>query len=393
MHMPSNAIINSIFYIFFGAAILATIALYTRQSLLVCYILLGMLIGPPGLHLVSSTGLIQQIGDIGIIFLLFLLGLHLHPQKLLHMLKKVTWVALVSSVVFFCVGFAVPYLFGYGLTASIVVGASMMFSSTIIALKLLPTTILHHQHTGELMISVLLMQDLLAIIVLLVLHGASQGTLQWTHFALTALSLPGLLLAAFLVEYFILSKLFVKFDRIREYLFLLSIAWCLGMSDLAQRIGLSPEIGAFIGGVAIATSPIAVYIAESLRPLRDFFLVMFFFAIGASLNPDYFAQVIVPAIILASLFLVIKPVVFGYLLRQTSETKHVAWEVGCRLGQASEFSILVAYLAASSQTSFLSAKGSNLIQVTTILTFIVSSYWVVMRYPTPMSLVDRLRRD
>jgi Kef-type K+ transport system membrane component KefB len=310
------------------------------------------------------------------------------------MLKKVTWVALISSIAFFGIGFAVPYAFGYGLVASFVIGASMMFSSTIIALKLLPTTILHHQHIGELMISVLLMQDLLAIIVLLILTGASQGTLEWSHFALTALSLPALLLAAFLVEYFILSKLFVKFDRIREYLFLLSIAWCLGMSELATKIGLSPEIGAFIGGVAIASSPIAVYIAESLKPLRDFFLVMFFFAIGAGLNPTYFNDmgVILPAIILAGVLITAKPVILGYLLRQASETKRVAWEVGCRLGQASEFSILVAYLAAT-QTPYLSDKGSNLVQLTTILTFIASSYWVVMKYPTPMSLVDRLRRD
>jgi Kef-type K+ transport system membrane component KefB len=199
-------------------------------------------------------------------------------------------------------------------------------------------------------------------------------------------------LAAFLVEYFILSRLFAKFDRIREYLFLLSIAWCLGMSELANKVGLSPEIGAFIGGVAIASSPIAVYIAESLKPLRDFFLVMFFFAIGASLNPEHFMHVIIPAALLAAILLFLKPATFGFLLRQVSETKQVAWEVGYRLGQASEFSILVAYLAAT-QTNFLSDAGSNLIQVTTILTFVASSYWVVMRYPTPVSMSDRLRRD
>jgi Kef-type K+ transport system membrane component KefB len=390
--MHANAIIYSIFLIFFGAAVLATLALYTRQSLLVCYIALGMLIGPPGLHLVQSTELIQKVGDVGIIFLLFLLGLHLHPQKLLLMLKKVTWVALVSSIAFFMIGFGVAYLFGYGQIESCVIGASVMFSSTIIGLKLLPTTVLHHQHTGELMISVLLMQDLIAIVVLLVLHGAAQGDLNWMHFATTALSLPAILLAAFLVEYLVLSRLFAKFDRIKEYLFLLAIAWCLGMSELANQAGLSPEIGAFIGGVAVASSPIAVYIAESLKPLRDFFLVMFFFAIGASLNPDHFLHVIAPAAVLAALLLALKPVIFGFLLRRASETKQVAWEVGYRLGQASEFSILVAYLAAT-QTNFLSDAGSNLIQVATIITFVVSSYWVVMRYPTPVSMSDRLRRD
>lgn len=390
--MHANGIINSIFLIFFGAAILSTIALYTRQSLLVCYILLGMLIGPPGLHLIDSTEVIQQVGDAGIIFLLFLLGLHLHPQKLLQMLSKVTQVALISSLIFFLLGFVVPYTFGYSPTESAVIGAAVMFSSTIIGLKLLPTTILHHQHTGELMISVLLMQDLIAIVVLLVIHGAAQGKLHWTHFALTALSLPGLLLAAFLTEYFVLSKLFAKFDRIREYLFLLSIAWCLGLSKLAGFVGLSPEIGAFIGGVAIAASPIAVYIAESLKPLRDFFLVMFFFTIGASIDQEQILHIAIPATILAGSLVLIKPAVLAYLMRRIGEAPRVAWEVGSRLGQASEFSLLVAYLAAT-QTNLLSEAGSNLIQLATIITFIVSSYWVVIRYPTPMSLTDRLRRD
>lgn len=390
--MHANAIVYSIFLIFFGAAVLATLALYTRQSLLVSYILLGVLIGPPGLHLIQSAELIQKVGDVGIIFLLFLLGLHLHPQKLLHMLSKVTWVALVSSVLFFLVGFGVAWLFGFGMIASVIIGASMMFSSTIVGLKLLPTTILHHQHTGELMISVLLMQDLIAILVLLALYAGARGSLDWLHVSLTIGSLPALILVAFLVEYYMLSKLFARFDRFREYLFLLSLAWCLGMSELANLVGLSPEIGAFIGGVAIAASPIAVYIAESLKPLRDFFLVMFFFAIGANLRLEHFGHVILPATLLAAILVLLKPVTFRYLLCRASETKKVAWEVGCRLGQASEFSILVAYLA-STQTHFLSEAGSNLIQVATIITFVLSSYWVVLHFPTPMSLTDSLRRD
>lgn len=390
--MHANAIVYSIFLIFFGAAVLATLALYTRQSLLVSYIFLGVLIGPPGLHLIQSAELIQKVGDVGIIFLLFLLGLHLHPQKLLHMLSKVTWVALASSLLFLFVGFAVAWLFGFDRIASLVIGASMMFSSTIIGLKLLPTTILHHQHTGELMISVLLMQDLIAILVLLALYAGARGSLDWVHVSLTLGSLPALILAAFVVEYYILSKLFARFDRFREYLFLLSLAWCLGMSELANLVGLSPEIGAFIGGIAIAASPIAVYIAESLKPLRDFFLVMFFFAIGASLRLEHFSHVIVPATLLAMILVILKPVTFAYLLRRASETPKVAWEVGCRLGQASEFSILVAYLAAT-QTNFLSEAGSNLIQVATIITFVLSSYWVVLHFPTPMSLSDSLRRD
>lgn len=390
--MEQNTIFFTIFLIFFGAALLSTIALYTRQSMLVAYMVLGILLGPWGLRLVSDSELVQKTGEIGIIFLLFLLGLNLQPQNLLQMFRKTTWVAIISSLAFAGVGFSVSYYFGYPLQESLIIGAAMMFSSTIIGLKLLPTTILHHQHTGEVMISVLLMQDLIAIIVLLLLQGAAgTGSLGLKDIGLLVVSLPLLIFIAFVVTRFVLLKLFARFDRIREYMFLLSIAWCLSMSVIASSVGLSQEIGAFIAGVSIAANPIALYISESLKPLRDFFLVMFFFSIGASFNLNYFNQVALPAVILAVLMLLLKPVIFRVLLRQVSETKHVAWEVGVRLGQISEFSLLVAYLGLTS--GLLSPTGSYLIQAATIITFIVSSYFVVIRYPTPMALSERMRRD
>src|SRR3990167_9836115 len=152
-----------IFLIFAGTAILSTLALYTRQSLLVAYMALGMILGPWGLSLVNNPVVIQRTGDIGIIFLLFLLGLDLQPQNLLHSLRKMSLITLFSSLLFLAIGIMVSRLFGYTLLESIIVGIAAMFSSTIITLKLLPTTILHHQHTGELVISILLLQDIIAI--------------------------------------------------------------------------------------------------------------------------------------------------------------------------------------------------------------------------------------
>ena len=151
------------------------------------------MLGPWGLKLVADASLAKQIGDVGIIFLLFLLGLHLQPQNLLHMLKKVSLVALVSSIAFITMGFCIGRIFGFSYAESLIVGAAMMFSSTIIGLKLLPTTILHHQHTGEVMISVLLMQDLIAIAVLLLLQGAGTGGITWYDISIVTLALPSLL--------------------------------------------------------------------------------------------------------------------------------------------------------------------------------------------------------
>ena len=359
---------------------------------MVAYILLGAMIGPWGFKWVSDLTIVQEVGDVGILFLLFLLGLHLQPQNLFHMLRNVTWVALISSVVFLGLGYGVSYLFGYSQLESIIIGAALMFSSTIIGLKLLPTTILHHQHTGEVMISVLLMQDLIAIIVLILLNSTANGKSMTLNDGLIVLgALPALVIFAFAVEKFVLIKLLAKFDTTKEYVFLLSVGWCLGMAQLASFMHLSEDIGAFVAGVSLAASPISLYIAESLKPLRDFFLVMFFFSIGATFNFGYASAVILPALILAVIMLVIKPLLYWFLLYKTGENKQVSLEVGVRLGQASEFSLLVAALALTN--AVISVKASNLIQATTILTFIASSYIVVLQYPTPIALTDKMRKD
>lgn len=391
--MHAEPIVFSIFLIFTGAAIVSTLVLYTRQSLLVSYMLLGVLIGPWGLGFIQDSTIIQQASNIGIIFLLFLLGLNLHPQKLYHMLRKATVVALFSSLIFLALGYGISRLFHYTEMESIIIGAGMMFSSTIIGLKLLPTTILHHRHTGEVMISVLLLQDLVAIIVLLFITAAGSEGLKASNLSLMLIGLPLLIAVGYFAERYILVKLLARFDHVKEYIFLLSIGWCLGMAQLAGFLGLSDEIGAFIAGVALAASPIALYIAENLKPLRDFFLVLFFFSVGAGFNLNFLPKVIVPAILLSGLILIIKPAVFGLLLRRTGEKKSVAWEVGVRLGQASEFSLLVAFLAVEAKKPLIGDSANFLIQATTILTFFVSSYWVVLRYPTPLALTEKMRRD
>lgn len=389
--MLEHDLIYVVFMIFGGAAVLSTVALLTRQSLLVAYMVLGVIFGPWCLRLVGDAGLVQSTGNVGIIFLLFLLGLHLPPQKLGHMLKKVSMVGLWSSLLFASCGFILGLLFHYSITESIVIGAAMMFSSTIIGIKLLPTTILHHQHTGEIMISVLLLQDLIAILVLLFMHAATVGGVLLNDLLMVVIGFPAILLFAYLFERFILLKLFSKFNRVKEYIFLISIAWCLGLSQLAGTLGLSDEIGAFIAGVTLASSPIAIYIAESMKPVRDFFLVLFFFSVGAGFNLDYLSLVILPAFILMLVLFFLKPIAYKYLLSSVSESKQTAAEIGWRLGQVSEFSLIIAYVGL--QTKLIGPACAYLIEATTILSFILSSYVVVMRYPTPIALDERLRRD
>ena len=391
--MDGSGVTFSFFLIFTGAAIFASVALYTRQPLIIAYVALGAVIGPYGMSMVTDLSLLSDIGHVGIIFLLFLLGLDMQPQALWSTLRKSTVVAIFSSAIFMAVGFGVATMFGFNTTDSLIIGAAMMFSSTIIGIKLLPTTVLHHRHIGELMIGLLLLQDLLAIIVLMVLlSGSSASTGEMgMSLALSLLSLPLLVGAALVVVRYVLLPLITRFDRFHEYIFLLAIGWCLGLAEGAKLLGLSEEIGAFIAGITIATSPISQYIAVNLKPLRDFFLILFFFSVGARFDLALLNQVLAPALVLAALVLTLKPVVYRFLLKGVSEKRTLAWDLGFRLGQSSEFSLLIAYVAVAS--AMITEQASLLIQATTIITLLVSSYIVVLNYPTPIAISDRLRRD
>ena len=389
--MTDESILFSIFLIFTGAAIIAGLALFARQSMLVAYIALGVLVGPWGLGLIEDASTAQGIGEVGIIFLLYLLGLNLHPQKLARMMREATVVTLGSSCVFAAAGATVALAFGFTLAETLVIGALSMFSSTIIGLKLLPTTTLHHRHAGEIVISVLLLQDVIAIVLLLGLDAASRPTLTTGDALRLAAALPAVVVVSVVMERWVLMPLIQRFDTIREYIFLVAIGWCLGVSQLGYAMGLSHEIGAFVAGVALARSPIATFIAESLKPLRDFFLVMFFFALGAGFPIPVLADVALPAACLGGLMLVLKPAVFRWLLLREQESSRLSREIGVRLGQLSEFSLLIAVIA--SQGEVIGPNAAYTIHAATLLTFIVSSYMIMLRYPTPIAVTDALRRD
>ena len=388
---PVHEIEFSIFLIFTGAAVLATLALYARQAVIVAYILLGVILGPWGLGLVDDPELVADISHIGIVFLLYLLGLELFPQELWKMLGEALWVTLLSSVIFFAAGFAIAYGFSYPLSEALLIGSIMMFSSTIISVKLLPTTALHQQHMGRMIISVLLIQDLIAIIILLMLQGYGKDDKLLVDIIMQILTLPLLILISWFLERYIILMLIKRFEQIHEYIFLLAIAWCLALAEVAVLLGLSREIGAFIAGITLASSPIALFITIKLKPLRDFFLVLFFFSLGASFNLNIVSTIMLPAAALAACALLLKPVIFQKLFVKAHEKRAISREVGCRLGQISEFSFLVAVLAA--EAYFIQQETSYMIQLATLITFIISSCIVVLNYRTPIAISDRMRRD
>ncbi len=385
-------IVESFFLIFAGAAVLAAAALYTRQPLLVAYIAVGGIAGPHGHGWVNDAAMVSEISEFGIIFLLFLVGLDLQPSKLKNMVGSAVVTAVISSLIFFVVSVGVMRAFGFSWIDSTIAGTACMFSSTIVGLKLLPTTVLHHRHIGELVVSLLLIQDLIAILALIILSGRGTSVTDAVGSIVEVfVALPSLVLVAFVVVRFLVLPLIHKFDAFHEFIFLAAIGWCLAVASGAKAIGLSLEIGAFVAGVSMATSPIAQYIAENLRPLRDFFLVMFFFSVGAAIHFDLMLQVALPTFVLAVLLIGLKPLVFRWLIAWQGDSTKVAWEAGVRLGQTSEFSLLVAYLATS--IALMSDAASHVVQGATVLTFVISTYIVIFRYPSPIAVSDRLRRS
>jgi Kef-type K+ transport system membrane component KefB len=388
--MNHENIIFQLAAIVVGSGLLATLFLFARQPIILAYIAIGVLIGPNSLGLIDNADNIESIAHLGVVLLLFLVGLNLQPGKLIALFGRTTLLTLGTSGLFALASFLFVQLLGFPLYDSLTISAAMMFSSTIVTLKLIPTTTLHHKRIGEVMTSVLLLQDILAIIVILFISGKS-GEQMLPAFALLMVKLIMLALLAFAGVRYLIIPLLRRFSGIQEYTFLITLAWCLLVTESAHRLGLSYEMGAFIGGISVASSPVALVIAEHLKPLREFFLILFFFSIGAKLEFPVPSWILLSSLLLGGALIFLKTYVFRHAFLLIGESNKLAKELGIRLSQASEFSILIAFSALLS--GVLSAEGALFLQLTTIVTFVGSTYWVVLRYPTPVSAGPDLRQD
>ncbi len=374
-----------------GSALLAFLAVVFKQPIVIAYVLCGAFFGPWGFGWIKHVEFIEGVSHLGITLLLFLAGLCLHPQKLMTLFKKTSIVTLTNCFVSFGLAFGVSLALKFNLTDSMLIGLALMFSSTIMTVKLLPTTKLHQQRMGAVCISVLILQDLLAVMVLVFVRcmNAPQGALL--SFGLLFFKMVLLIAGLFLFEYLVLRKIMARVDRIHELLFIFGLSWCFGVASLSDKIGLFPETGAFFAGVVLASHPISFFISEKLKPLRDFFLVLFFFSLGAQLDVLVVKGVLWQAALLMIVLMVAKSWVFKKTFTKIGETPEFSREIGTRLGQLSEFSLLIAALATT--LGQISSRATSFIQLVTILSFIVSSYIVVMKFPTPIGTSSKLIRD
>ena len=388
--MNLDSIIFELSVIIVGAAALGTLFLYAKQPILIAYIAIGFAVGPNGLAFIPSIDHIEKIAHFGVILLLFLIGLNLQPLKLLRIFRRTALLTFGTSMVFGGATFLFALLLKFDAHSAALFGAAMMFSSTVVGLKLVPTTTLHHKRTGEVMTGVLLLQDVLAILVILLVTGEKSD-----HVLLTFATLTGkfgiLCLLSFVGVRYVIVPLLKRFDAIQEYTFVVTLGWCLLWAEAAHILGLSYEMGAFIAGLSIASCQVALVIAEHLKPLREFFLILFFFAVGAELNFRLDPWLIISALLFGAILVPLKAAMFRFAFRKSGESPELSRELAVRLAQSSEFSLLVVFAALS--IGVLSTDRAMVIQITTIVTFIISTYWTVLRYPTPISISDELRRD
>jgi Kef-type K+ transport system membrane component KefB len=254
-----------------------------KQPLIIGYIIAGVIAGPFFLKILPEVDTIRIFADFGIAFLLFIVGLHLSP-KVIKEVGKISLITGIGQIIFTSlIGYFISILLGFSPITSLYIAIALTFSSTIIIMKLLSDKGDLESLYGKISIGFLLVQDLVAILILIIISSLSTGGDYVTQIALTLFK--GLVIIAVLapISIYVLPKFHNFFAKSQEFLFVFAIAWGLGIASLFFYAGLSIEVGALIAGVLLSVSPYSFEISSKLKSLRDFFLISFFLLLGAFL--------------------------------------------------------------------------------------------------------------
>lgn len=346
-----------------------------RQPLILGYILAGLIVGPSVLGLIHSVETFNAFSEIGIALLLFIIGLGMNVSELKQLGKVVIITAMTSLITMTTLGYAVSSLLGFSKTEALVIGLALFFSSTIIIVKLLSDKKEQNRLYGQIAIGVILVDDIIATFALLFIAATGKGGgLGSGEVAL--LVGKGILLMSGLVicSTKILPKISRYIAKSQELLFLFAIAWGFGIATLFELAGFSIEVGALFAGVALATSPYSQEIGARLKPLRDFFVVLFFITLGESMNISNLSAGILPAIILSAIVIVGKPLIITSTMGILGYAKRVSFKAGINLSQISEFSIVFVVLATS--YGLVGSNVSAVITLVAIITFASSTYLI-----------------
>jgi len=352
--MPSTELhlLLDLGYIVVTAAAFAFVGKLVRMPSIVAYIFAGMLLGPI-LHVVELDHSLEMISELGIALLLFLVGLELSLQKVRD-LGKVALVLGGLQVGLTAVGgFALSLVLGFGPIASVFLGATVTFSSTVVVIKLLDQKGTLNRLYGRISIALFLAQDIVVIFALTVLSGIQGGEAVEVlpllkNLAVAFGGMTVLLTASLLASRYALPKPFAWAARSPDTVFIWALCWCFLVVLLAHAFHLSVEIGAFLAGLAIAQLPIHEDLHRRLHPLMTFFIAVFLVTLGIKMDLGALVRVWQPALILCGFVLLLKPIIVYTILSRLRYSEYTAFQAGVSTGQVSEFAFILLALGAAS---------------------------------------------
>lgn len=361
------------------AAAVSLIMHILRQPLIMGYILTGIIVGPSVFGLIrgeEAHHAFETFADIGIALLLFVIGLGLNANVIKNLGKVSSLTAAALLLTVGAVGHFVSLMLGFDQMTSIFIGIALFFSSTIIILKALSDKHELGRLYGQVAIGVILIDDIVATLALVAVAMLAQGSLDPGTFGALGLKAVAIGGGLYIAGAYIIPRFGKLLASSSELLFLFSIAWGLSIASLFGMAGFSYELGALFAGVSLAGLPYATEMAAKLKPLRDFFIVLFFVMLGELFTFDTFMQSLVPALILSAVVMIGKPLFILSTLGSLGYTKLTSFKTAIHLSQISEFSIILIIFAATS--GVIDESAVPLVTLVALITIGLSTY--MMKY-------------
>jgi Kef-type K+ transport system membrane component KefB len=380
----SHTLIASIGISILAATVCAFLAHAARQPLLLAYIAAGVLIGPQmGFGLVHSKADIQVISEIGLIILLFMIGLEIDMKKLKESGQSLILSGLLQFLLCTALGLGVFALLGYGIGNGtydlLYLAVCCALSSTTIVVKLLYGKYELDTLAGRITLGILVFQDIWAIVILGVQPNlAHPDVIQ----ILWSFAKGGLLVvASMLASGYLLPPLFKTVAKLPEIVLVASLGWCFFVAGAANALGLSLEMGALIAGVTISTFPYNLDVIAKIVSIRDFFITLFFVALGMGIpNPLHTLSILAIALA-AALFLIASRFLAVYPLLYALRNGHrVSLLTTINLAQMSEFSLVIAAIGVTA--GHIDTQILSIMLFVFVITSIVSTYMI--QYSNPL---------
>ncbi|MCP6720238.1 MAG: cation:proton antiporter [Patescibacteria group bacterium] len=376
------------------AAVLGVVAKFLRQPIILAYLAAGVVIGYFGFFNLADKETFRVFSDLGIMFLLFLVGLEINYTSLKISGKASVLVGLGQIIFTFAIGFLIATALNFSYFHAAYIAIALTFSSTIIVIKLLSDKKDLNSLYGKISVGFLLVQDFVAILILILLAGIDSGQGLLLGSMVFAV-LKGLVLFAVMLWLGrkILPWLFDKIARSQELLFLASLGWVFLLAVIVSRLGFSIEIAGLLAGVALANSSENLQIASRIRPLRDFFILIFFVILGSSVVFSNFGGLIIPIIILSAFVLIGNPLIVLIIMGLMGYRRRTSFLAGVTVAQISEFSLILAALGFKlghineGVVALITAVGVVTITLSTYL--IVHADWIFKRLSRLLRIFER----